>query len=121
MINNLPTNKYEILLIAHNANYDCRLIQQYLQNVRPIVKSNRILMLKGIYHNPTHKTKMKLIIKVSYRLIPMALREFGGCFKLDCHNEVMPYEIYTYENVSMGVCRIQDALEVLKKVDKQQF
>ena len=45
----------------------------------------------------------------------MALREFGGCFKLDCHKEVMPYEIYTYEHVSMGVCRIQDAIDVLNK------
>ena len=54
LLNNLPTNKHEILLIAHNANYDGRFIQ-YFQNVRPIVKSNRILMLKGIYYNPTHK------------------------------------------------------------------
>ena len=55
-------------------------------------------------------------------MIPTALREFGECFKLDCHKEVMPYEIYTYENVSMGVCRIQDAIDVLKtEDDKQQF
>ena len=52
----------------------------------------------------------------------MALRRFGECFKLDCHKEVMPYEIYTYANVSMGVCRIQDAINVLKtEDDKQQF
>ena len=48
MLNNLPTDKHEIILIAHTANYDCRFIQQYLQNVRPIVKSNRMLMVKGI-------------------------------------------------------------------------
>ena len=50
----------------------------------------------------------------------MALREFGECFKLDCHNEVMPYEMYTCENVNMGVCRIQDAIEVLKTEDDKQ-
>ena len=61
---NLPTDKHEIILIAHNANYDCRFIQQYLQNVRPIVKSNRILMLKGIYYNPIHKNNIKLVIKI---------------------------------------------------------
>ena len=34
----------------------------------------------------------------------------------------MPYEIYTYENVSMGACCIQDALDVPKKADdKNQF
>ena len=31
MLNALPTNKHEILLIAHNADYDCRFILQYLQ------------------------------------------------------------------------------------------
>ena len=52
----------------------------------------------------------------------MALREFGGCFKLGCHKEVMPYEIYTYEHVSTGGCRIQDATDVLKtEADKQHF
>ena len=76
-------------------------------------------MLTGIYYNPIHKTTINIVIKGSYRLIPMALHEFGKCFKLDCHKEVMTYAIYTYENVSLGVCRIQDALDVLKKEDKQ--
>ena len=56
MLNNLPTDKHEIILIAHNANYDCRFVQHYLQHVRHIVKRNRMLMLKGIYYNPIHKT-----------------------------------------------------------------
>ena len=52
----------------------------------------------------------------------MALLEFGECFELDCHKEVLPYEIYSYENVIMGVCRIQDAIDVLKtEDDKQHF
>ena len=34
MLNNLPTDKHEILLIAHSANYDCRLIQQYSQKCK---------------------------------------------------------------------------------------
>ena len=48
-------------------------------------------MLKGIYYNPMHKNKNEKVIKDSYRLIPMALREFGECFELGCHKEVMPY------------------------------
>ena len=47
----------------------------------------------------------------------MALGVFGGCFKLECHKIVMPCEIYTYENVSMGVCCIRDATGVLKTED----
>ena len=33
----------------------------------------------------------------------------------------MPYNIYTYEHVSRGTASVQDALEVLKQEDKQQF
>ena len=45
----------------------------------------------------------------------MALRRCGKCFKSDVSKEVMPYNVYTYENVSMGACPIQSALDVLKK------
>jgi len=33
----------------------------------------------------------------------------------------MPYNVYTYENVSMGAASIQSALDILKDEDKQQF
>ena len=33
----------------------------------------------------------------------------------------MPYSMYTYENVNVGACSIQDALDVLSKEDNQQF
>ena len=51
----------------------------------------------------------------------MALREFGKCFKLDVNKEVMPYTVYTYENVSMGACSIQPALGILQDDDQRQF
>ena len=51
----------------------------------------------------------------------MALRDFGKCFKLDVAKEVMPYNAYTYENVTMGACSIQPALDILKDDDKQQL
>ena len=51
----------------------------------------------------------------------MALREFAKCFKLDASKEVMPYNVYTYEHVTMGARSIQSALDMLKDDDKQQF
>ena len=50
----------------------------------------------------------------------MALREFGKCFNLDCHKEVMLYGMYTHQNVDMGACCVQDALDILKDDDQQQ-
>ena len=49
----------------------------------------------------------------------MALAKFGKCFNLTCHKEVMPYNVYTYENVSMGAASIQSALDVLKDEDRR--
>ena len=51
----------------------------------------------------------------------MALREFGKCFKLDVSEEITPYNIYTYEHVSMGAASIQSALDILNDSDKQPF
>ena len=41
MLNALPHDKGETLLIAHNSGYG-RFILEYLSNVQPIVKSNRL-------------------------------------------------------------------------------
>ena len=51
----------------------------------------------------------------------MPLIYFGKCFKLDVNKDVMPYSVYTYDNVNMGACSIQSALDILKDDDKQQF
>ena len=94
---------------------------EHLQNKKPIVKSNRFLQIKATYYNPVRKKTIKIIVKGSYKLIPMPLRDFGKCFNLDCHKEVMPYGVYTHQNVDMGACCVQDALDLRKDGDKQQF
>ena len=85
------------------------------------MKSGRFLQIKATYYNTIRKKKINIIVKDSCKLIPMALRKFGKCFKLDVSKEVMPYNVYTYENVTMGACSIQSALGILKDGDKQQF
>ena len=85
------------------------------------MKGGRFLQIKATYYNPKAKQKINIIVKDSYKLIPMPLRDFGECFKLDVSKEVMPYNVYTYGNVSMGACSIQSALDILKDDDKQQF
>ena len=84
------------------------------------LKSDRFLQIKATYYNPIRKKKINIIVKDSYKLIPMPLRDFGKCFKLDVSKEVMPYNVYTYENVTMGACSIQSALDILKDADKKK-
>ena len=55
ILNGLPTDKKDFLLVAHNSDYGCRFILEHLQNKRPIVKSNRFLQIKATYYNPIHK------------------------------------------------------------------
>ena len=49
MLNNLP-HKTHIVLIAHNANYDCRFLLQYLRHEKPLVKGGRILSYNAVYY-----------------------------------------------------------------------
>ena len=49
MLNNLP-DKENIMLIAHNANYDCRFLLKHLTNERPLVKGMRILSCTALYY-----------------------------------------------------------------------
>ena len=64
MLNALPHGKGDILWIAHNSDYDCRFILEYLQNVQPIVKSYRFLRITATYYNPIRKKKLTLSLKI---------------------------------------------------------
>ena len=57
MLNALPADKKDILLIAHSSDYDYIFILEYLQNVQPIMKSVRFLQIKATYSNPIRKIK----------------------------------------------------------------
>ena len=97
MLNSLPTGKQHILLIAHNSDYDCRFLLPILQHVQRIVKSNRFsFQINATYYNPVLEKSIQICIKYSYGLIPMALLKPGECFNIDCHKEVIPYNIYIY-------------------------
>ena len=46
MLNALPTDKKEILLIAHNSDYDCIFMLESLQNVNILLKVIGVYILK---------------------------------------------------------------------------
>jgi len=48
MLDNLP-DKSHIMLIAHNANYDCRFLLDYLSNQKPLVKGGIILTCNAVF------------------------------------------------------------------------
>ena len=93
----------------------------YVQNVKPIVKVIGFYRLRLLILTQFIKHKIKIVGKDSYKLVPLPLRDFGKCFNLGCHKEVMPYGVYTHQNVNMGACCIQGALDIFRDEAKQQF
>ena len=92
MLNNLPDKK-KIMLIAHNANYDCRFLLNHLSHEKPIVKSGRFLSVDSVFYRYCDKHQpIKIKIKDSCKIIQMPSNDFGKSFKLDVHKEVMPYK-----------------------------
>ena len=138
MLNNLPDKK-NIMLIAHNADYDVRFLLKYLSpiNMKTIVKGGRFLSItaeftKGWGSDPHPLTpttlgsslleqKINLKIKDSNKLIQMKLADFGKSFKLDVQKEIMPYKIYTEENIKKRNIPILKAIYHVNDKDRKQF
>jgi len=107
-------------LIAHNASYDYSFIKQHLWNNKEICKGNRLISCKAKFGD-AKKKPINIQIKDSYLLITKPLRDFPSSFKLPFVKEVMPYAIYTEENVKQRFVSIDDALKVVSDEDKPTF
>ena len=107
MLNEL-VEKYEgkgLRLFAHNAGYDIRFIFKYLSRPSLIMRSRSLLRGNAYFK------KTPIIIQDTYAHIPMPLSGFGKTFKLDVSKEIIPYSIYTRENVEKRYITIQECLE----------
>lgn len=111
----------ESVLIAHNLGYDFRFLYKYLFNINLISKGNKIIMGTAYFKHDKMNIKIKLHFKDSLFIIPMALKNFASAFGLDQKKEVMPYKIYTKENIEVGYVEIKEALKCICGDDKKQF
>ena len=102
-----------IRLIAHNAGYDIRFIYQYLTHFSMINRSKFLLRGYGKFYFGKKKF-FQVEIQDSYAIIASPLRDFGKMFQLDVKKEIMPYHIYTQENVKKQYIKI-DAIQFDQK------
>jgi len=103
-------------LIAHNCTYDYRFIIQYIRGLTELSRGTRLINATGKFGD------FNVEIKDSYHLISMPLRNFPKVFNLgDSVKEVMPYTLYTTENIKKVYVPIKEALELLPKEEHQQF
>lgn len=95
--------KYQYcLMIAHNLRYDFSFLAQYLQKLTPILKNSKLMTCGASFYG------MNIKLKDSYTLITMPLSKFPKTFGLEGKKEIMPYGLYTKENVIKKYINIDD-------------
>jgi hypothetical protein len=101
---------YNIRFIFHNAGYDIRFLFPYLTHYQPIERGKFLLRGyakfyygKGLYY--------KIQIQDSYALIPEPLRKFKDMFNLPVEKEILPYGLYTCENVDKGIIPVSECIK----------
>jgi len=88
----------DIRLLAHNAGYDIRFIYKYLTHFSMINRSKFLLRGYGKFYFGC-KQFFNVEIQDTYAIIASPLKEFGKMFQLVVKKEIMPYHLYTQENV----------------------
>ena len=103
-------------LIAHNATYDFRFLIGYLRNVSELARGNKLISAKGRFND------YEIEIKDSYHLITMPLRNFPKVFGIEnTIKEVMPYTLYTDDNIAKRYVPISEAISLLPDDEHVQF
>ena len=103
-----------IRFIFHNAGYDVRFLFPYLNRYVPIERGKFLLRAYARFYHKQGKY-YKIQIQDSYALIPEPLRKFKDMFNLPVEKEILPYGLYTEENVEKGIIPITDCIEEIKK------
>jgi len=109
-------NGSKLILIAHNAGYDFRFLQQHLNMTSLCERGHNLLEGKGMFYYSKGKS-IEVILKDSYSVITMPLKMFGKCFNLKQEKEIIPYNLYTRVNIDIryidfNTCKIACDMQV---------
>jgi hypothetical protein len=121
---------YKVILLAHNLTYDIRFIMDHVICKSILQKGSRTLsaqcMRKHLQDDRScgpsvEGFALEFTLKDTACMIPKRLAEFNDMFKLgeDGDKEVLPYKLYTKENVSKRFCTIEEAAQVLREARKE--
>lgn len=133
----------EVSLIAHNCRYDFSFLVEHLSacGLKPIMKGNNLMGGSAVIYVNNHKDRIsdnkikisyennkgemvdeyvapfiKINFQDSYNLISKPLKDFMEMFKLDCKKEILPYSLYSTENIKK---KLVDKKECLSHIDKE--
>jgi len=108
-----------IRLIAHNSSYDFRFILKYLYNLHTIEKGTGLMNATACY--TCENRTIAIQVRDSLKMINMPLRNFGKCFGLEQEKEVMPYDLYTEENVEINYLDKNYCLTFVAERDQKKY
>lgn len=121
-LNFLKSIKQNTIFYAHNMKYDLQFIIKYLSNITDFIKTgSQFKCISGEFYNKDTKKYVKLCFKDSMSIISEKLSQFGKMFKLNTKKEILPYEIYTTENVKKTSIKIEEAKKFLSISDYNEF
>lgn len=109
----------KVRMIAHNAGYDWRFISPYLTRINTIEKGTGLMWGEGFYYN--FGKVVKIEVKDSIKMINMPLRKFGKTFNLKTKKEIMPYNLYSEENVKETYIDINECLKHVEKHNHKEY
>lgn len=125
------THRINYKLIAHNAKYDMRFLIKHLSKCEELTNGTSFITFKGEYGyinnvKGQERKNIKIIIKDSYKLIPVPLRDFADMFfeNKEVIKEIMPYSFYnidTLTNRFNPLEQILKSIEFKTEKDKEQF
>ena len=107
LVNKYPDNNFR--LIAHNAGYDLRFIMKHLCQVTLIERGKMLLRGNAKFYIRAGDY-VDIQIQDSYALITSPLRDFGDMFNLSVEKEILPYNLYTEENVKNRFIHYSDCI-----------
>lgn len=125
IVNKSKYKHKNIRLIFHNAGYDIRFLYNELSNYKDIRRGKMLLRGWGNYYYYGEKNDdgkqpfIKIIVQDSYAIIPKPLRDFSKCFNIEVKKEILPYGLYTQENIKRIQLPLNECLEALKIQFKQ--
>ena len=109
------------VLIAHNAaKFDSYFLVRYLKNANPIMKGNTIIAYSGQYYNEAYGKVVNIEIKDSYKMISLPLSKFAKTFGLKVGKDIMPYELYTEDDVQTRYIDNEVFMSYVKECDQKQ-
>ena len=108
-------------LVAHNLGYDFRHLEPFLKHISLLERGTSIMRGSGTFKHPNTNRKHFITVQDSWAFLSCKLAKFGEMFNLKIAKEILPYSIYTEENVRKRYLPLEEVLNNKEGFNKEDF